>query len=80
MNEMSKTENEPENSMNQKKIVTQRKVNQQTNFPLISKSQGSEKSPNCQIKSDLQKIQAQKNWGMRKSQMSTKNQVLQFLS
>ena len=56
MNEMSKTENEPENSMNQKKIVTQRKVNQQTNFPLISKSQESEKSPNCQTKSDLQKI------------------------
>ena len=77
---MSKTENEPENSMNQKKIVTQRKVNQQTNFPLISKSQESGKSPNCQKKSDLQKIQAQKNWGMRKSQMSTKSQVLQFLS
>ena len=53
MNEMSKTENEAENSMNQKKIVKQRKVNQQTNFPLISKSQESEKSPNCQTKSDL---------------------------
>ena len=56
MNEMSKTENEAENSMNQKKIVKQRKVNQPTNFPLISKSQESEKSPNCQTKSDLQKI------------------------
>ena len=58
---MNKTENEAENRMNQKKTVRQRKVNQQMNFPLISKSQESEKSPNCQTKSDLQKTQAQKN-------------------
>ena len=37
------------------------------------KSQESEKSPYCQTKSDLQKMQAQKNWGMTESQMSMKN-------
>ena len=51
--------------------------NSQTDeFPfnlMREKSQESEKSPNCQTKSDLQKMQAQKNWGMTESQMSMKN-------
>ena len=37
-------------------------------FSLIrEKSQESEKSPTCLTRSDLQKVQVQKNWGMRES-------------
>ena len=48
-------------------------------FNLIrEKFQESEKSPTCLTKSDLEKKQSEKNWGMRESQMSTKNKVLNF--
>ena len=73
---MNKTENEAENRMNEREN-SQTEVSELTDeFPINlirEKSQESEKTPNCLTKSDLQKIQTQKNWGIRESQISTKN-------
>ena len=76
MNEINKTENEADNRMNKTENSQTEESESTGEFPfnlIREKSQESEKSPNCLTKSDLQKIQAQKSWGMRESQMSTKN-------
>ena len=76
MNKLNKTENEAENGMNETENSETKESESTDEFPfnfIREKSQESEKSPNCLTKSDLQKIQAQKNWEMRKSQILTKN-------
>ena len=73
---MNKTENEAENRMNETENsqTWESESTDEFAFNLIrEKSQESEKSPTCLTKSDLQKIKAQKSWGMRESEMSTKN-------
>ena len=75
INEMNKTKNEAEKRMNETENSQAEESESTDEFPfnlMREKSQESEKSPNCLI-SDLQMIQAQKNWGMRESQMSTKD-------
>ena len=72
MNEMNETENQAENRMNETEN-NQTKESEYTNegpFNLI-KEESQEKSPNCLTKSDLQEVR--KNWGMKESQMSSKN-------
>ena len=54
----------------------QRKVNQQ----MERRIPGKRKISQLLTKNDIQKKPAQKNWGMRESQMSSKNSVLQFMS
>ena len=76
MNEMNKTGNEAEIRMNETAHNQTDESESTDEFPfnlIREKSQENEKSPNCLTKSDLQKIQAQKNWEIRESQMSTKN-------
>ena len=76
MNEMNKTENEVENRMNETENshTEESESIDEFRFNLIrEKSQENEKSPNCLTKSDLRRIQTQKNWGTRKFQMSPKN-------
>ena len=73
---MNKKENEAENRMSEtdNSQTEESKSTDELPFNLMrKKSQESEKSPNCRTKSDLQKMQAQKNWRMTESQMSTKN-------
>ena len=72
----NKSENEAEDRMieTENSQTEESESTDEFSFNLIKeKSQESEKSPNCLTKSDLQKIQAQKNWGIRESQMSAKN-------
>ena len=68
MNEMNKTENEAVKRMNET-ANSQTEESESTNECPINlireESQEREKSPNCLTKRDLQKIHAQKNWGMR---------------
>ena len=76
MNEMNKTENEAEDRTNETENSQTEESESTDEFPfnlIKGKSQESEKSPNCLTKSDLQKIQSQKNWGITESQMPTKN-------
>ena len=78
---MDKTENKAENRMNENSQTKKSESTDEFYFNLVrEKSQESEKSLNCLTKNGLQKIQAQNNWGMRESQMSTKNYLLQLLS
>ena len=68
MNEMNKTENEGDNRMNETENSQTEESESTDEFPfnLISeKSQERKNSPICLTNSDLQNIQAQKNWGMR---------------
>ena len=70
MNEMNKTKNEVENRMNQTENGHTEESESTDGFPfslIREKSQESEKSPTCLTRSDLQKVQVQKNWGMRES-------------
>ena len=72
----NKSENEAEDRMieTENSQTEESESTDEFSFNLIKeKSQESEKSPNCLTKSDLQKIQAQKNWGIRESQVSAKN-------
>ena len=72
MNEMNKTENEGKNRMNETENSQTEESESIDELPfnlIKKKSQESEQSPNCLTKSDLQKIQAQKYWGIRESQM-----------
>ena len=76
MNEMNKTENEAKNRMNETENSRTEESESIDELPfnlIKEKSQVSEQSPNWLTKSDLQKRQAQKYWGIRESQMSTKN-------
>ena len=64
MNEINKPENEAENRMNETENSQTEESEPTYEFPfnlMRKKSQESEKSPNCLRKSELQKIQAQKN-------------------
>ena len=70
MNEMNKTENEAVKRMNEtEKSQTEESewINECPINLIREESQEREKSPNCLTKRDLQKIHAQKNWGMRES-------------
>ena len=81
INEINKTENEAEKRMNGTENSQTEESESKDEFPfnlIREKSQESEKSPTCLTKSDLEKIQSQKNWEMRESEMSTKNKVLNF--
>ena len=72
----NKSENEAEDRMIETENSQTEESESTDEFPfnlIKEKSQESEKSPNCLTKSDLQKIQAQKNWGIRESQMPAKN-------
>ena len=72
----NKSENEAEDRMIETEDSQTEESESTDEFPfnlIKEKSQESEKSPNCLTKSDLQKIQAQKNWGIRESQVSAKN-------
>ena len=76
MNEMNKTDKEAEDRTNETENSQSEESESTDEFPfnlIKGKSQESKKSPNCLTKSDLQKIQSQKNWGITESQMSTKN-------
>ena len=76
---MNKTENEEENRINKTENSQTEESESTDEFPfnlIREKSQENQNFPNCLTKSDLQKMQAQKNWGMKESQISTKNQVL----
>ena len=72
----NKSENEAEDRMIETENSQTEESESTDEFPfnlIKGKSQESEKSPNCLTKSDLQKIQSQKNWGITESQMPTKN-------
>ena len=78
MNEVNKSENEAEDRMIETENSKTEESESTDEFPfnlIKEKSQESEKSLNCPRKSDLQKIQAQKNWGIRESQISAENSV-----
>ena len=76
INEMNETENEAESKMNETENSKTEESKSTNEYPfnlIREESQESEKSPNCLTKTDLQQIQAEKNWGMRESQMLSKN-------